>query len=76
MRRTAFVVTGLVLVIASVVALARGGVPYRESETVLDIGDLEVSASSEETFSVPPLVAGLVLVVGAGLVIAGARSGR
>lgn len=76
MRRIVLVVTGLVLVIAAAVALARGGVPYEDSETLLDVGDLEVSASSEREFSVPPLVAGIVLVVGGALVFAGARSSR
>ncbi len=76
MRRIVLVSTGLLLVIAAVVALARGGVPYEDSETLLDVGDIELSASSEEEFNVPPLVAGLVLIVGGGLVFAGARSSR
>lgn len=76
MRRIVLVSTGLLLVIAAVVALVRGGVPYEDSETLLDVGDIELSASSEEEFHVPPLVAGLALIAGGALVFAGARSNR
>ncbi len=76
MRRTVLIVIGLVLVIAAAVAFARGGLPYRDSDTLVHIGDVKVSASSNKKFSVPPLVSGLVLVAGVGFIVAGARTGR
>jgi hypothetical protein len=64
----ALTIIGLLLVLGGGYALLTGGVVTRNRE-VLDVGGVRVSA--QETRSVAPWVAGLVLVIGGGLIAAG-----
>ena len=55
---------GLLLNAAGVAALWFGGVPYRTTEKVLDVGPIHASAEVEKKAEIPP-------PVGAGMVAAG-----
>ncbi|MGD2067792.1 MAG: DUF3185 domain-containing protein [Gemmatimonadota bacterium] len=64
-------ILGLLLVVAGAVSLALGGVPYTEEEQVVDVGPIEASTEVDRELEVPPLVGGIVLAAGAGLVVFG-----
>jgi hypothetical protein len=66
-------ITGIILIVLGVIALAYGGISYTKEEKVLDIGPFEATAESRETIPLPPLLGGLALAGGIVLMIAGSR---
>jgi hypothetical protein len=66
-------ITGIILIVLGVIALAYGGISYTKEEKVLDIGPLEATAKTRETIPLPPLLGGLALAGGVVLMIAGSR---
>jgi len=66
-------ITGVVLIVAGLAALAYQGISYTKRETILDIGPLHATADTQKTLPLPPVVGGVALVGGVLLMIAGAR---
>jgi hypothetical protein len=66
-------ILGLILVIIGVVGFALGGFSFTHKEKVLDVGPIEASADKKESVPIPPVLAGLALVSGVVLLVAGAR---
>jgi hypothetical protein len=66
-------ITGIILIVLGVIALAYGGISYTKEEKVLDIGPFEATAKTRETIPLPPLLGGLALAGGIVLMIAGSR---
>jgi drug/metabolite transporter (DMT)-like permease len=64
-------IVGILLIIAGVVLLVRGGGSITTREEVLDIGDIEVSADRER--AIPPWVGIVAIVAGGALVVGGMR---
>jgi drug/metabolite transporter (DMT)-like permease len=60
-------IIGIVLVVVGIAALLWGGVFWTDRETVLDVGDLEVTTENREGVAVPPVL-GILAIVG-GLVL-------
>lgn len=71
MKRTVPIVVGLILVVLGVLGLTMERIPYDREEAEIELGELEASAAVQEDVRVPPLAAGAVLVVGAGLLVFG-----
>jgi dipeptide/tripeptide permease len=66
------IITGAVLILIGVLALAYQGFTYTKREKVLEIGPLQATTETEKTVSIPPLVGGLAIVGGVALVALGA----
>jgi dipeptide/tripeptide permease len=66
------IITGAVLILIGVLALAYQGFTYTKREKVLEIGPLQATTETEKTVSIPPLVGGLAIVSGVALVALGA----
>jgi uncharacterized membrane protein len=64
---------GIVLVVLGVLALAYQGITYTRQERVLDIGPVHATAEKHERIPIPPLIGGLVLAGGVGLLLWGGR---
>ena len=62
---------GVILIVAGVVSLAIGGIPYTKSRNTVEMGPLKVSA--KETSTTPPVAAIVVIALGAVLVYAGRK---
>jgi hypothetical protein len=62
-------IIGLVLVILGIVALAWGGVFWKDRDTVLNAGPLKVQTEHQKGFPVPPVAAVASLVVGCALLV-------
>jgi hypothetical protein len=62
-------VTGLLLVVLGIVALAWGGVFWTDRDTVLDAGPLEIQTEDREGFAIPPIV-GVLSVIGGIILLA------
>jgi hypothetical protein len=69
----ATVVIGLILIILGVAALGYQGVVWVTTrETVARIGPVEVQADRERAIPLAPILSGVAVVAGIGLLIAGA----
>ena len=67
---------GIVLIVLAALALTFQGISYTTKEEVINLGPLKATAETEKTIPLPPALSALVLAIGVGLVIAGARSRR
>jgi hypothetical protein len=64
---------GLVLIILGIGALAYQGITYTTREKIIDIGPIEASADTKKTIPLPPIVGGVAIACGVGLVIIGRK---
>ena len=63
-------IIGILCILAGGYVLIRG-FTYTKQENVIEIGDLKAGVKEKKT--VPPLVGGLAIVAGIGLIVVGAR---
>jgi len=63
--------TGITLIMLGILGLTYNRISYTSKEKILDIGPIEATAEKEKSIPLPPLLGGLVLVAGIGLVAAG-----
>jgi len=64
------ILTGIALILLGVAALSYNRISYTSKEKILDIGPIEATAEKEKSIPLPPLLGGLVLAAGIGLVAA------
>jgi hypothetical protein len=64
---------GVLLIVLGVISLAYGGITYTRREKVLDIGPIEATAERQRTIPLPPILGGLALAGGIGLLVIGSR---
>jgi len=67
-------ISGVVLIVVGLAALAYQGVTYTTRETVLDVGPLHATADRQKTVPIPPIVGVVVTLVGGVVLLAGARA--
>lgn len=66
-------ISGIILIIFGVIALASEGITYTKTEKVLDIGPVQATAQHRKTIPIPPMAGGAAVAAGVVLVIAGSR---
>jgi len=64
---------GFILIVLGVLALVYQGIQYTTKEKILDIGSIKISADTEKTIPLPPIVGGVALVAGIALIVADRR---
>ncbi|HEY3214906.1 MAG TPA: DUF3185 domain-containing protein [Candidatus Eisenbacteria bacterium] len=57
-------IAGAVLVLLGFAGLVWGGVPYRQTRNVAQIGDLKMQVTEKKQLALPPLVSGFAILVG------------
>ena len=62
---------GIAFILLGILALSYNRISYTTKEKILDIGPIEATAEKEKSIPLPPLLGGLILVAGIGLVAAG-----
>jgi len=62
---------GIALILLGILGLSYNRISYTSKEKILDIGPIEATAEKEKSIPLPPLLGGLVVVAGIGLVAAG-----
>jgi hypothetical protein len=67
----AYTLTGIILIVLSIIAFAYQGITYTTKEKVIDIGPIEMTTETTETFPLPPIVGGIALVGGIVLLVMG-----
>ena len=70
------VIAGLLLIVVGVVLLAGPVFSYTKHEKVVDVGPIEVTAANRKHVELPPVLGGVSLALGVGLLIAGTRRER
>jgi hypothetical protein len=70
MRFNLLTILGILLVIVGALGLAGVGIPTNRSE--IDIGPIEASVQEERT--IPPVLAGVLLLAGVGAVVVGQKA--
>ncbi|HEY3242423.1 MAG TPA: DUF3185 domain-containing protein [Phycisphaerae bacterium] len=73
MRRTPLIAIGVILVVLGAVALIWQGVSYTQRETLVNVGGLNVTADTKKTVPLSPILGGIALAGGVGLIVVGSR---
>jgi hypothetical protein len=68
-------ILGIILIVIGLLTLALPYITFTKQEKVLDIGPVEAVAETKERIPISPIVGAVVLVAGAGIVIASMRKG-
>ena len=70
-----YALTGIILIVIGIAALAYQGITYTTREKVVDIGPIHMTADKTNTIPLPPILGGLALVGGIVLLVMGNRKG-
>jgi len=73
MNRSPYTVIGVVLVILGAAALIWPRIGFTEKETIVDVGSVSVTAETKKSLPLPPILGGIALAGGVGLIVAGSR---
>jgi uncharacterized membrane protein YidH (DUF202 family) len=68
-------IIGIILICIGLLTLALPYVTFTKQEKVIDIGPLEAVAETKERIPVSPIIGAVVLIAGAGIVIASMKKG-
>jgi len=66
-------IIGIVLVVLGIIGFATGGISFTHKKKVADLGSVQISRNTQDTLLLSPIFSTVSLVVGLGLVVAGAR---
>jgi uncharacterized membrane protein HdeD (DUF308 family) len=69
-------IIGIILIILGIVSLGYQGFSYTQREKVAQIGDLQVTADTQKTVFLPPIVGIAALVAGLVLVVVGRKGDK
>ncbi len=67
-------IIGIVLILVGIVGFAIGGFSFTHEKKDVDLGPIQVSHEQKKTVPIPPILSGIALLGGIGLVVVGARS--
>ena len=63
-------IAGIILIVLGVIGLVFQGITYSRKRETVSVGPLSATVTQKETFPMPPWVSVVVLVAGAGLLVA------
>ena len=70
------VIVGVLLLLVGIASLVTGGFSFTHEKKDVDAGPIQISHESTKHVPIAPIVSGIAIVAGLGLVVVGARSGR
>ncbi len=65
---------GMILVVLGIVGLVWGGISWTQTETVADLGPIEIDRESRESLPLPPVIGGILLVAGVVVLVGSKRA--
>ncbi len=69
-------IVGVLLLLVGIAGLVTGGFSFKEQKKDVDAGPIQISHESTKHVPIAPIVSGMVILCGLGLVVVGARSGK
>ena len=69
-------IAGIVLVVLGALALIYGGITYTRKRDTVRLGPLSATVRQKETVTIPPILGGLAMAAGVGLLVIGGRRRR
>lgn len=66
-------ILAVILIAVGIVAFGYQGITYTTREKVVDLGPLQMTAEKTRTFPLPPIVGGIALLSGIGLLVMGKK---
>jgi hypothetical protein len=69
--KTILTIVGVVLILFGIASFAYQGITYTSQEKVAQIGNIQVTADTQKTISLPPIIGGISLAAGIILVVVG-----
>ena len=69
LMRSAMRAIAIVLIVLGVIGLLYGGLTWTRKDKVVDAGPIEITADKHESLPIPPIAGGVLLVVGAVLLL-------
>jgi drug/metabolite transporter (DMT)-like permease len=73
MRRKPLIAIGVVLAVVGAAALIWPKLSYTQRETLVDTGPINITADTEKSLPLSPILGGVLLAGGAVLIVVGAR---
>lgn len=70
----AALIVGILLLVGGIASLITGGFSFSHQKKDVDAGPIQISHQSTRHVPITPLVSGIAIVAGLGLVVVGARS--
>ena len=67
------VIAGILLIVVGIISLSYNTITYTKKEKIAEIGPFTATAEREKSIPLPPIVGGLALIAGAGMVAVGSR---
>jgi hypothetical protein len=67
------VIAGILLIVLGIISLSYNRITYTKEEKIAEIGPFTATAEREKSIPLPPVLGGLALVAGAGMIAVGYR---
>lgn len=64
-------VIGVVLIVAGIAGFAYPRYTYTQDKEIVKVGDVKVTAPEDQTLHISPILSGLVLALGVGIIAVG-----
>lgn len=76
MKLNPMILVGILLVVLGTAALIYQRFSYTEKETVVDVGTVNITAETRKSIPLPPILGGIALASGVGLIAVGSTRKR
>ena len=70
----AALIVGIILILGGIASLITGGFSFSHQKKDVDAGPIQISHESTKHVPIGPVVSGIAILAGLGLVVVGARS--
>ena len=67
------ILVGIVLIALGAAGLVAGEITYKAERETLTVGPMKATVQEEKKVPIPPMLAGLAIVAGVGMVVAGRK---
>lgn len=71
---TNITVIGILLIVVGIAIFVFNGFSYTQSESIAEIGNLQITAETQKNVYLPPVLGGLSFVLGTVLLVIGRRN--
>jgi len=67
-------IIGILLIVLGIIGFTTGGISFTHTKKDVDLGSVQISHKTQDTFPISPVLSTISLVAGIGLVVVGART--